>query len=66
MKTFIRRVRIRNDGVLRLNIATNVISSEVDVVVILQPIPPPEMTDNGYPVDFFEQIDRIEADDLHD
>lgn len=66
MKTFTRRTCIGKAGVLRLAFPTDIINSEVDVIVVTQPVSSAAVTDNGYPADFFEQIDGIEADDLLD
>lgn len=66
MKTMTIRTRIGADGVLKLELPTDVTNSDVDVVVVMQPVSPAAMTDNGYPVDFFEQIDGIDADDLQE
>lgn len=66
MKTITTRTRIGADGVLKLEMPTDVTNSDVEVVVVMQPVSPSTVTDNGYPVDFFEQIDRIEADDLQE
>ena len=51
MVTIPLRTRLEPDGTLDLHVATGLPTSEVDVLVILQPVPPPL---SAWPEGFFE------------
>ncbi|MEO1166972.1 MAG: hypothetical protein AAFV98_24545 [Chloroflexota bacterium] len=55
---------IGEDGILKFEMPTTYKNTTAEVVVVLNPLPEIEATTQGYPVDFFEQIDSIDADDV--
>ena len=62
MKTTTLTAHIGEDGILKIELPSDVKNTTVEVVVIVHPV---ESTDaKGYPPDFFEQIDAIKSDDL--
>lgn len=64
METIKLKVHIGPDGLLKIEMPTQLRNIETEVVVVLQS-PEIEARDtNGYPVDYFEAIDAIQADDL--
>lgn len=64
METIKLKVRIGSDGMLKIETPTRLRDIETEVVVVLQ-TPEAEPADaNGYPLDYFEAIDAIQADDL--
>ena len=65
METIKLKVRIGSDGLLKIEMPTPLRNVETEVVLVLQPNEREIDTDaNGYPVDYFEAMDAIEADDL--
>ncbi len=55
------------DGILKLEVPVKTVDQDVEAVVVIQT--PAQSTPllvdvNGYPLRFFETLDRIEADDL--
>ncbi len=65
MKTIHLQAVIGEDGLLRIETPTEYKNIAAEVVVVLNPVSPEAMrTPAGYPVDFFERLDAIEADDL--
>lgn len=65
METIKLITRTDDTGALRLKLPTHMANREVEVLVVLQPIAEGEQpTDElGWPLDYFEAIDAIEADD---
>jgi hypothetical protein len=64
METIKLKVHIGPDGLLKIEMPTQLRNIETEVVVVLQ-TPEVEPRDaNGYPPDYFEAIDAIQADDL--
>jgi len=57
------RQRVGADGILHLEIPTEIQESEVEVTVTYQKLPPQEADERGWPVDFFERTYGICADD---
>lgn len=60
METIKLTTRIDENGTLRLELPTNLASQQVEVLVVLLPV----RDEKGWPADFFERIDAIEADDV--
>jgi hypothetical protein len=58
------RARVDSDGVLKLEIPTEYTNIELEVALVLQPLPIVDTNEHGLPVNFFENLDAIEADDL--
>lgn len=64
METIKLTTRIDDTGRLHLDISTRLPNHNVEVLVVLQPTPEQPKDMLGWPVDFFETLDAIEADDL--
>ena len=58
------RARVDSDGMLKLEIPTEYADMDLEVALVLQPLPNVETHELGWPVNFFESLDAIEADDL--
>jgi hypothetical protein len=55
---------VGSDGILKLEIPVEYINQDLEAVVVVQ-TPLPKPTDsNGWPIGFFESLDKIEADDM--
>ncbi len=57
------RQRVGADGILHLEIPTEIQEAEVEVMVSYQRIAPQEVDEQGWPIGFFERIYGICADD---
>ncbi len=57
------RQRVGADGILHLEIPTEIQEAEVDVTVNYQRIAPQSVDERGCPIGFFERIYGICADD---
>jgi hypothetical protein len=57
------RQRMRADGILHLEIPTDIHEGEVEVAVTYQKIASQEVDEQGWPINFFERIYGICADD---
>ena len=55
---------IDESGTLRLKLPTRLANAEVEVLIVLQPTHVQQPDASGWPTDYFESIDSIEADDL--
>ena len=64
METIKLTVRIGNDGILKLETPTQFKDTDTEVVLVLQPKHELAVDDRGYPLNFFEELDAIRADDL--
>ncbi|MEO0560467.1 MAG: hypothetical protein AAF125_00030 [Chloroflexota bacterium] len=64
METIKLKVRIGPDGILKIETPTQLRDIETEVVVVLQTATVEPLDANGYPPDYFEAIDAIQADDL--
>jgi hypothetical protein len=60
------RASVDKDGLLKLEIPTNYHSIELEVALVLQPLQAQEKDALGWPVNFFEQIDAIQADHMEE
>lgn len=57
------RQRVGADGILHLEIPTEIQGAEVEVMVSYQEIAPQEVDERGWPLGFFERIYGVCADD---
>jgi hypothetical protein len=57
------RQRVGADGILHLEIPTEIHESEVEVMVTYQKLPLQEIDERGWPIGFLERIYGICADD---
>ena len=65
MKTIHLKASIGNDGLLKIETPTEYRNVAAEVILVLNPVQKEtQMTDQGYPIDFFERLDAIQADDL--
>lgn len=62
METIKLKTRIGSDGLLKLETPTHFKDIETEVVIVLQPLTAPNVL--GWPTDYFEAIDAIQADDI--
>jgi len=60
------RAHVDSDGMLKLEIPTDYADMDLEVALVLQPLPSIETNEPGLPVNFFESLDAIEADDLQE
>jgi len=60
------RAHVGSDGVLNLAVPIGMYNQDVETVIVVQSVMPAggAVNANGYPIDFWEQIDIIQADDL--
>jgi hypothetical protein len=60
------RAHVDSDGLLKLEISTEYANMDLEVALVLQPLPNADENEPGWPVNFFETLDAIEADDLQE
>ena len=60
------RAHVDSDGILKLEIPTEYADIDLEVALVLQPLPSADANELGWPVNFFETLDRIKADDLQE
>ena len=60
------RAHVDSDGLLKLEIPTEYANVDLEVALVLQPLPSAETNELGWPVNFFENLDAIEADNLEE
>ncbi len=63
MQTMTLKARADKDGVVRLEIPTNVPDREVEIVLVMQPMEEEPLDDMGYPIGYFEDTYGMFADD---
>ena len=54
MQTISLKAHADHNGLVKLEIPTDLADSELDVVVVLQPIAPEPLDAMGYPIGYFE------------
>ena len=65
MKTIHLKAAIGEDGLLKIETPTDYRNVAAEVILVLNPVQnEPHLTAQGYPIDFFEQLDAMAADDL--
>jgi hypothetical protein len=63
MQTITLKARPDADGVLRLEIPMSAIDQDVEIVLVMNPIPPKPLDEMGYPVGYFDATYGSLADD---
>lgn len=63
METMKVKAHIKDDGILKLEVPTNLSAGEVEVVLVLQESQPKQVDANGYPIGFFDRTYGALADD---
>jgi hypothetical protein len=64
METIKLTTNIDDTGTLRLELPTRLANHAVEVLVVLHPTTEQVISEQGWPVHYFEAIDAIDADDL--
>ena len=64
METMKVIVHIGSDGILKLEMPTSLKNVDTEVVLVLQAQSDELKDKNGYPLNFFEALDAIKADDV--
>ena len=64
MQTHKLKAIIGDDGLLKIELPTDLKNVEAEIVLVYQATPNGETDALGYPVDYFERMDAIEADDI--
>ena len=64
MQTHKLKATIGDDGLLKIALPTDLKNVDAEIVLVLQPLRNGETDAMGYPVDYFEQIDSVDADDI--
>ena len=64
METIKLKAHIGSDGLLKLELPTNLQGTDAEIVIVLHPTHEEKTDAPGWPIGYFEQIDRIEADDM--
>jgi hypothetical protein len=60
------RAHVDSDGMLKLEIPTEYADMDLEVALVLQPLPSADTNEFGWPVSFFATLDAIQADDLQE
>lgn len=63
MQTITLRARSSPDGMVRLEVPTNIPESEIEIVLVIQPIATKAVDAMGYPIGYFEETYGSFADD---
>ena len=63
MKTILLQTTIGDDGLLKIETPTEYKNVSAEIVLVIQPTEK-DTTSLGYPLDYFEAIDAIDADDM--
>lgn len=64
MQTLTLKAWTDKDGIVRLEIPTNTMNKEVEIVIVMQTIEDDEpLDDMGYPLNYFEETYGMFADD---
>lgn len=63
MKTIRLQTTIGDDGLLKIETPTEYKNVSAEVVLVIQPAEK-DTTSQGYPLNYFEAIDAIDADDM--
>ena len=65
MKTIHLKAAIGDDGLLKIETPTGYRNVAAEVILVLNPVQnDTHLTAEGYPIDFFEQLDAMVSDDL--
>lgn len=63
MQTLTMKARADKDGILRLEIPTDKIDQEIEIVLVMQPVDNEPVDEMGYPLGYFEETYGMFADD---
>jgi hypothetical protein len=63
MKTMTLKARADRDGVVKLEIPTNITDREVEIVLVMQALDTEPLDDMGYPIGYFEETYGSFADE---
>lgn len=63
MQTLTLKARTDKDGIVRLEIPTDVTDQEMEIVVVMQPVEEEPLDEMGYPPGYFEETYGMFADD---
>jgi hypothetical protein len=63
MQTITLKTRADKDGILRLEIPTQLTNQEVEIVLVMQPIKTEALDEMGYPIGYFEETYGSFADE---
>lgn len=63
MQTLTLKARAGKDGVVRLEIPTNISDQEIEIVLVMQPLQTEPLDEMGYPLGYFEETYGMFADD---
>ena len=63
MQTITLKARPDADGVLRLEIPVSVIDQDVEIVLVMNPLPKQPLDEMGYPIGYFDATYGSLADD---
>ncbi len=64
METLKMKVRIGEDGILKLEVPTGLSAGEIEVVLVMQEAEAQAVDAKGWPIGFFERTYGALADDL--
>jgi hypothetical protein len=54
MQTITLKAHTDRDGIIKLEIPTNIMDHEVEIVLVVQPVTTEPVDDMGYPIGYFE------------
>jgi hypothetical protein len=63
MQTITLKARADRDGLLKLEIPTNLADRDVEIVLVMHPLTAKPLDDMGYPVGYFEETYGMFADE---
>jgi hypothetical protein len=63
MQTMTLKARTDKDGIVRLEIPTDITNRDIEIVLVMHPVDDEPLDEMGYPVGYFEQTYGILADD---
>jgi hypothetical protein len=63
METLKFKTRVGSDGVVKLEIPTDLTDQEVEIVLVMQPLAVEPLDDMGYPIGYFEETYGMFADE---
>jgi hypothetical protein len=63
VQTITLKVRADHDGLVKLEIPTDLADREVEIVLVMQPLSSEQLDDMGYPVGYFEETYGSFADE---
>ena len=63
MQTLTLKTRTGKDGIIRLEIPTNISDQDIEVVLVLQAVGADPVDEMGYPIGYFDETYGMFADD---